>query len=61
MGAIEFVMIRTLEEHDLLIAETKQKMDIAKENGYYRAWKDLKKYYDKLIQQRRVFKEVMKL
>lgn len=51
---------RELERFDLLIAETKQKMDIARENGYYKAWKDLKKYYDRLIQQKRIFKEVRK-
>lgn len=49
---------KALLRHDLLILEVKKKMAIARENGYIKAWKDLKRYYDRLIQQKKIYCEL---
>ena len=44
-----------LEKHDAEIVMTKTRMNIAKENNNRKAFNDLKKHYDLLIEQKRLY------
>ena len=44
-----------IQEHDKLILETKNKMDLARAKRQWKAFNDLKKYYDRLLIQRKTY------
>jgi hypothetical protein len=48
-----------LEKHDVEIIMTKTRMNIAKENNNHKAFNDLKKHYDKLIKQKKIYCKLM--
>ena len=49
---------KDLQRHNALLISARHKMAIAKENGYMKTYKDLKKYYDRLIQQKKIYCEI---